>query len=137
VSAAVPGKSTWQVALVLAACGAPLLACAGCKGNDDPFSGISKPMRERARLIYEARCLGCHGKTGAADGPDADKCNPKVRSFKSGGWNGIVTNKQIELSIVGGGAAIGKSVQMPPNPDLRDKPELIRAIRAHVRSLAK
>lgn len=106
----------------------------GCRS--DPWKGISAAQKESARRAYEARCLSCHGKTGAGDGPGAKECNPRPRSFLVSGWQSSVTDSQIEFSIVGGGAAIGKSVIMPPNPDLRDRPELVRALRAYVRWLA-
>ena len=34
-----------------------------------------------------------------------------------------------------GGAAVGKSPAMPPNPDLVAKAEVVTALREHVRSL--
>jgi mono/diheme cytochrome c family protein len=113
-------------------------SASGCRKSaaDNPWAGVSGPMREKARRFYEARCENCHGKTGAGDGPEAKKSNPPPRSFHVEGWQRNVTNAQIEKSIVGGGAAIGKSVVMPPNPDLADRPELVRAMRAYVRHLA-
>lgn len=114
------------------------LALGGCRKSaaENPWAGISGPAREKARRFYEARCESCHGKTGAGDGPEAHKSNPRPRSFHVEGWQRSVSNAQIEKSIVGGGAAIGKSVVMPPNPDLADRPALVRAMRAYVRHLA-
>ncbi len=106
------------------------------KQGGDPWAGISDRMRKKAKRVYGARCENCHGKTGAGDGPEAHKCNPLPRSFHIKGWQNIVTNAEIERSIIGGGIAIGKSVIMPPNPDLRDRPKLVRAMRAYVRALA-
>jgi hypothetical protein len=36
-----------------------------------------------------------------------------------------------------GGAAVGRSPTMPGNPDLMSKPEVVRALVAHVRGLAR
>jgi hypothetical protein len=48
-----------------------------------------------------------------------------------------VKDDYIESIIKFGGAAVGKSPGMPPNPDLVPKAELVRALRQHVRGLAK
>ena len=115
-----------------------LCTAAGCRKSaaDNPWAGIAGPTREKARRLYQARCESCHGKSGAGDGPEAHKSNPRPRSFHVEGWQKSVTDAEIEKSIIGGGAAIGKSVVMPPNPDLAVKPELVEAMRAYVRHLA-
>jgi mono/diheme cytochrome c family protein len=111
----------------------PLAAC-----NSDRASAwrkLDKAMQQRAKKAYELRCANCHGDAGRGDGPEAKKCNPKPRSFVSEKWQKAISDDDIEVSIVGGGAAIKKSVVMPPNADLQDKPELVAAMRAYVRRL--
>ncbi|PIE65971.1 MAG: hypothetical protein CSA24_01285 [Deltaproteobacteria bacterium] len=125
------------VALVVAALlEASSLGACRKSAAENPWAGVSGPMREKARRFYQARCESCHGKTGAGDGPQAQKSNPPPRSFHVEGWQRSVSDAQIEASIVGGGAAIGKSVVMPPNPDLARRPKLVHAMRAYVRHLA-
>ncbi|MBW2731273.1 MAG: cytochrome c [Deltaproteobacteria bacterium] len=115
-----------------------LLALGACNNSEiegDVWRGISAKLRTKAKRIYEVRCANCHGDTGAGDGPDANKTNPPPRSFRDMKWQKSISNATIEKSILGGGAATGKSVKMPPNPDLRDRLELVEAMRAYVRSL--
>jgi cytochrome c551/c552 len=45
-----------------------------------------------------------------------------------------VTDEQIGKAILEGGAGVGKSPLMPPNPALRDKPQVVKALVARVRS---
>lgn len=117
------------------------LMAAGCDeksgAQGDVWKGVSAERRKKAKRVYEVRCAPCHGETGAGDGPEAKKTNPPPRSFHDAKWQKAITNATIEKSILGGGAATGKSVVMPPNPDLRDRPKLVEALRAYVRSLGR
>ena len=90
-----------------------------------------------AEKIFAQRCVTCHGATGAGDGPAAAALNPKPRAFGSADWQKSVTDEHIEKIIREGGAAVGLSPLMPGNPDLADKPELIKALREYVRSFGK
>jgi DMSO reductase family type II enzyme heme b subunit len=36
------------------------------------------------KAVYEKRCLGCHGVTGAGDGPAAERFKPRPRDFTRG-----------------------------------------------------
>ena len=42
-----------------------------------------------------------------------------------------------DLAIIGGGPAVGKSMMMPANPDLKDKPEVVEGLVRIVRSFGK
>ena len=110
-------------------------ACSGRGGSDDPWAGVSAALQARAKRVYSVRCASCHGENGAGNGPEAKKINPPPRSFRDATWQAKITNTVIERSILGGGAATGKSVVMPPNPDLQSQPALVAALRAYVRSL--
>ncbi|MBF5045746.1 MULTISPECIES: cytochrome c [Myxococcaceae] len=97
---------------------------------------LTAEQREAARATYESRCATCHGPQGAGDGPAARGLEPAPRNLQDAAWQRTVTDEHLERVITGGGLAVGKSVLMPPSPDLRGRPELA-ALRAYVRSLAK
>ncbi|MCB9652925.1 MAG: cytochrome c [Deltaproteobacteria bacterium] len=95
----------------------------------------SEADTKAALEVFAGRCVACHGAQGGGDGPASAALNPKPASFKSAEWQASVTDQHIEDIIRVGGAAMGKSPLMPPNPDLVDKPGVVAALRAHVRSL--
>lgn len=90
-----------------------------------------------AKEIFATRCTPCHGPQGAGDGPASAGLTPKPASFASAEWQAGVKDDHIEKIIMYGGSAVGKSPAMPPNPDLGAKPEVVAALRAHLRSLKK
>ena len=87
-----------------------------------------------AENIYTTRCVTCHGAGGHGDGAAAAALNPKPRDYSQAEWQASVTDEQISHIIVQGGAAVGKSALMPPNPDLVSKPDVVAALVAKVRS---
>lgn len=88
-----------------------------------------------ADMVFNTRCATCHGPLGMGDGAAAAALNPKPRSFKDAEWQKSVTDDHIAATIVKGGAAVGKSPLMAPNPDLEAKPEVVKALVARVRKL--
>lgn len=90
-----------------------------------------------AKQIFETRCFTCHGANGAGDGPASAGLTPPPRNFQDPAWQASVTDEHIRQIIQYGGAAVGKSPAMPGNPDLMSKPEVVDALRALVRGLAK
>lgn len=88
-----------------------------------------------AATIWQSRCTTCHGATGKGDGAAAAALTPKPRDFTSPSWQASVTDEHIEKIIADGGQSVGLSMLMPANPDLVPKPEVIKALRAHVRGL--
>lgn len=90
-----------------------------------------------AKTAFNAKCIVCHGNVGLGDGPGAAALNPKPRAFGDATWQGGVTDEQIAKTIVEGGAAVGKSPNMPPNPELADKPEVVKQLVAIVRAFKK
>lgn len=90
-----------------------------------------------AKQIFETRCFTCHGMHGAGDGPASAGLTPPPRNFQDPAWQASVTDEHIRQIIQYGGAAVGKSPAMPSNPDLMSKPEVVDALRAHVRGLSK
>jgi mono/diheme cytochrome c family protein len=92
---------------------------------------------EEAGQIFATRCFTCHGSEGAGDGPGSAALTPKPRNFQDAAWQDSVTDEHIEKIVMYGGAAVGRSPTMPGNPDLMSKPEVVRALVAHVRGLRR
>jgi mono/diheme cytochrome c family protein len=90
-----------------------------------------------AEKIFSERCVTCHGANGAGDGPASAGLVPKPRNVQVQAWQQSVSDQHIEQIVQYGGAAVGKSPTMPANPDLTSKPEVVAALRAHVRGLGK
>jgi mono/diheme cytochrome c family protein len=92
---------------------------------------------DEAKQIFATRCFTCHGAEGAGNGPGSAALDPKPRNFQDAAWQASVTDEHIEKIVMYGGAAVGRSPTMPGNPDLMSKPEVVRALVAHVRGLAR
>jgi mono/diheme cytochrome c family protein len=90
-----------------------------------------------AETIFSTRCASCHGLTGAGDGMAAAALNPKPRAFGDKAWQASVDDNHLAKVIVEGGAAIGKSALMAANADLKDKPDVVKALIAKIRSYGK
>jgi cytochrome c5 len=90
---------------------------------------------DEAKQIAESRCAMCHGKTGKGDGPNGITMNPKPQDLSTKDWQKSVSDAQVKSVILKGGGAVGKSVLMPPNPDLESKPvvvdELVKLVRGY------
>ena len=97
----------------------------------------SDAARAEAQEIFASRCTPCHGATGGGDGAASAGLTPPPRNFHDKAWQSAVTDEHIEKIIQYGGAAVGKSPAMPSNPDLMSKPEVLAALREHIRSLGK
>lgn len=106
-------------------------------GQSAPAAGaISEDDRKQAEEIFSTRCTPCHGPRGMGNGPASAALTPPPRNFHDTTWQGAVTDEHIEQIIQFGGAAVGKSPAMPPNPDLVDKP-VVKALRERIRSFGK
>jgi len=102
----------------------------------DAGGGPSAEAQKEAQQIFSTRCFTCHGATGEGNGPGSAALTPKPRNFTDATWQASVNDDHIAKIIQYGGAAVGKSPSMPSNPDLMSKPEVVRALVAHVRSLS-
>jgi mono/diheme cytochrome c family protein len=89
-----------------------------------------------AEGVFKTRCSTCHGESGHGDGPAAVALNPKPRNYTDPEWQKTVTDDQLKKTIVGGGAAVGKSPLMVPNPDLADKPDVVEGLVKIIRGFA-
>lgn len=112
---------------------AMLVGLSGWSWAADPVSAAAE---KEASEIWSSRCFTCHGMTGKGDGPAGAALDPKPRDFSNADWQKSVTDAAIDKIIVEGGAAVGKSVLMPPNPDLASKPEVVKALQIKIRGLA-
>ena len=88
----------------------------------------SEELLEEASELYAQRCANCHGSRGDGRGVMASKLNPPPRNLRSYSWFKTTTPKHLKRVILGGGSAVGKSLLMPANPDLRNKPKLVAAL---------
>lgn len=113
-----------------------LLAAATACGGDDKKPARSftvSAARKEANDVFASLCSTCHGVSGKGDGPGAAACDPKPRAFGDPSWQTSVTDEHIQKTIVYGGAAVGRSPQMPAQPQLKGKQELLDNLVAIVR----
>ncbi len=96
---------------------------------------IPAAATSEADQVWNTRCALCHGAAGKGDGPAAGPLNPKPRDMTDKKWQASVDDAHIELVIVKGGTAVKLSPMMAANPDLESKPDVVKALRAKVRSL--
>ena len=128
---------------VLLVVAAPL-ASYGCnKGSGEGGAGAAASASANtaaadaeAKTIFEQRCVACHGAQGWGNGVAAAQLNPKPRNYTDVNWQKSVTDDDLKKVIVKGGAAVGKSPLMPPNPDLESKPEVVAGLVRIVRSFS-
>lgn len=92
---------------------------------------------EEARAAFTQRCVPCHGAEGRGNGPSAAALNPKPRNYRDPEWQKTVSDEHIALTILMGGAAMGKSPSMPGNPDLTEKPEVVTELVKLLRAFGK
>lgn len=104
------------------------LVAGGCDSTDPAITA-------EANKVWNERCVTCHGTSGKGDGPGAAALDPKPRSFSSPQWQGQVTDERIKKVIVGGGASVGLSEAMAPNPDLKDKEAVLNELVTKIRRL--
>lgn len=91
---------------------------------------------KRGNDLFHKNCAACHGNGGKGDGPAAASLKPKPRDLTDKAFMATLTDAQIEAIIKKGGAALGKSPQMPAlGGALKDQD--VADIAAYVRSLAK
>ena len=109
---------------------------AGSTGSTGEPSTALSPS-EQAKSYFKMKCVVCHGTAGAGDGPGAAALDPKPAAFGDDKWQTSVTDEHIAKIIVEGGAAVGKSPAMPPNPDLKGKDVQVQALVKLIRGWKK
>ncbi len=105
------------------------------EGNPTETAMLQTPIN--ADTVFSTRCATCHGQDGKGTGPAAAALNPKPRDYSDPEWQKSVTDEQIRKTIVEGGAAVGKSPLMAPNPDLANQPVVLDGLVKIVRSFGK
>jgi mono/diheme cytochrome c family protein len=77
-----------------------------------PKSALT-PSEQKGRVLYAYYCALCHGQTGKGDGFNSYNLANPPKNFTDSAQMASVSDKQIEKAILGGGAALGLSPQMP------------------------
>ncbi len=96
---------------------------------------IPAAASQEADSVWQQRCSTCHGMAGKGDGAAAAALVPKPRDFTSADWQKSVTDDHLQKVILEGGQSVGLSMLMVPNADLAAKPDVVKALVAHVRGL--
>ncbi len=112
----------------------PVTPAATATTADNAAGGGGGGGSAEAKTIFATRCSTCHGADGKGRGPAAITLNPKPRNYTDVAWQKSVTDEHIAEIVVKGGAAVGKSPLMPPNPDLENKPAVVSGLVAIVRA---
>lgn len=116
-----------QKIVFLVVASALLAACGGDESKGDPAAVAE------AERVWKDKCVTCHGDRGMGDGPGAAPLNPKPRTFKDPKWQMQTKDERIAKVIVEGGASVGLSANMAPNPELKDKPEVVAELVKKIR----
>lgn len=102
-----------------------------------PAQAAALSPAEEAKNTFATLCSTCHGTSGKGDGAAAANLDPKPRDYTDKAWQASVTDEDLAKIILEGGAAVGKSALMPPNPQFKDKPEVIAELVKIVRSFGQ
>ncbi len=102
----------------------------------EPAKAANPAAAKEAAAIFKTTCTPCHGATGKGDGVAAAALNPKPRNFSDPAWQKAAKDADLSAIILKGGLGVNppKSPTMPPNPGLKDKPEVLAALVKLVRS---
>jgi mono/diheme cytochrome c family protein len=91
--------------------------------------------QKKGKVLYEYYCALCHGKTGNADGFNAYNLKTPPTRHTDPILMGTLSDTQIQEIIRRGGAALGRSPQMPQWKNILTERE-IAYITSYIRILA-
>lgn len=117
--------------------GAPPPPAAATVGGQGQAASDEAVFDAQAHEVFAQRCVLCHGLKGQGNGVAAENLRPKPRNLQDKDWQIATTDAQIAAIISKGGAGVGKSMMMPANPDLVDRPQVLAGLVKIVRSFNK
>lgn len=100
-----------------------------------PLASAAARAETPGKLLYDTYCTACHGIAGNGKGLNVPDMAIQPRDHTDAREMGARTDEELFRAIEGGGAAVGKSVLMPPWGAVLD-PEEIRTLVAHLRELS-
>ena len=115
----------WQMRFLICYSLSAVCCCATVSRADSSVTG---------EKIFQSRCFVCHGRDGRGSGPASQGLSQKPQDLTDPTWQRSVNDDQIKTVIRAGGAILGKSGAMPPNPDLSD--DDLNSLIGYVRHLA-
>jgi mono/diheme cytochrome c family protein len=95
------------------------------------------PARSEAMNLFKTVCSVCHGADGRGEGVAAESLTVKPRDWTAPQWQRRTSDQLIAKVILEGGLAVGLSGLMPPNPQLRERPEVVRELVRLVRGFSR
>lgn len=124
-----------QVHRVIPSCILLLSIVAACGGSSaPPRKAISPEAKKEAQKVFTEICVSCHGNTGNGDGPGSTTLSPKPRAFKDPKWQDSVDDERIKKVVTNGSGSVGLSPQMPAQPQLKGKDDVLDGLVSIVRS---
>lgn len=102
-----------------------------------PVSSLTGDAKA-ARDLFTLRCVMCHGWEGRGDGPSARMLGSAVKmpNFTNAEFQKTQTDETWATVIVKGGEATGRNRLMTANPDLADKPGVVKELVVLLRSFS-
>ncbi|RYF03416.1 MAG: c-type cytochrome, partial [Deltaproteobacteria bacterium] len=98
---------------------------------------VSAADMQEAKALFAQRCTLCHGMEGRGNGPASATLSPRPRDYTDPVWQQGITDQDIRLVIVEGGPAVHKSMMMPANPDLKERPQIVQGLVQIIRGLKR
>ncbi|MCA8971864.1 MAG: hypothetical protein KDC95_18905 [Planctomycetes bacterium] len=131
-------RTVWTLTCASFVLASLALGCGSKEGDGGATNNdITPQARQEAATVFKTVCTPCHGDSGHGDGPLAKDLDPKPRTFSDKEWQKSVTDEHIAKVIVEGGESVGKSKEMKPNPNLADKPLVVKALIQRIRRYGK
>jgi hypothetical protein len=116
-------------------CVALLGGCSKKTSSEPPPPHVE--MTPNAEMKWNKLCATCHGPRGKGDGPAGRNLKPTPRDFSDPGFQDGISDADIRAIIVHGGAAVKKSKDMPPSPELAGQDEDLESLVKKVRSFRR